>query len=167
MPGPAPVRLQPLPGPPAGEGEGGRQRAGTCPPRPAALRSRAVVVMEGVGDAEAVPPAAAHLSLSGERRFAIWCWWCFGGKERWGDGRGDSGSEPQGGRPLPGHAHGRPGARPGPVGPGLRAQEDWEEAPAIWKRGFPWASTGPGPEPVVVALLSALLGLSRWGSWPL
>lgn len=113
MPGPAPVRLQPLPGPPAGEGEEGRPRPGTCPPRPAALSSRAAVAGGG-GAAEPVPPAAAHLSLSGERRFAIWCWWCFGGKERWGDGRGDSGSEPQGGRPLPGHARGLPGARPGP-----------------------------------------------------
>lgn len=146
MPGPAAVRLQPLPRPPAGEGEGGRPRAGTCPSRPAALRSRAVVVMGvGAGDAEPVPPAAAHLSLSGERRFAIWCWWCFGGKERWGDGRGDSGSEPQGGRPLPGRAHGLPGARPGPVGrPGLRAQLGWEEGPPpAGSRAFP----GPPPHP--------------------
>lgn len=114
MPGPAPVRLPPLPRARGGRGPGraGGRGPGRAPrARPPSARAR------WRGAAEPVPPAAAHLSLSGERRFAIWCWWCFGGKERWGDGRGDSGSAPQGGRPLPGHAR---AVGPGPVGAGAR-----------------------------------------------
>lgn len=58
---------------------------------------------------------------------------------------------------------GRSAEPKGRVEPGGRA-------PARWNRGLPRASFPPGrtQEPAGgVALLSALLGQSRWGAWPL
>lgn len=142
----------PRPGTGAGGGRGGAGRAGPSPPSsPAAARS----LGRGGGEAaEPVPQAAAHLSLRGERRFAIWCWWCFS------EGRSDGGTA--GGTAAPGA--GRPpspptGARPAPSAAGALLR--WEESrlfPGLLptrrshrRRGTP----------------SALLGLSHWGSWPL
>lgn len=165
MPGPAPVRLPPLPGPGAGEGEGGRPRAGTCPPRPAALRSGAV---EGgrrarpAGRGASLPErgeALCHLVLVVLRREGE-----MGGRQ--GGLRLRAAGRPPSARTRARSARstawaGRAGAR-GPAGLGGRP-------PASWNRGSPGASTSPGPEAVTVAvaLLSALLGLSSWGSWPL
>lgn len=154
MPWPAPTRLPPLPGSRAGEGEGGRPRAGTCPQRPAAARSGAA---EGgrrarpAGRGASLPArgeALCHLVLVVLRR----------GKERWGDGRGDSGS----GRPPSARTRARPARSAAWAGPpGFRAQSGQEEGPLPAGLGaFPWLPSHPAGAGGV-ALLSAVLGLSR------
>lgn len=103
MPGPAP----PLPGSRAGEGEGGRPRAGPCPPPPTPSAGRPRSGARGRPPSPSrrsrrtsarAGEALCHLVLVVLRR----------GKERWGDGRGtwlraDTRAA-------------QPGARPGPIG---------------------------------------------------
>lgn len=96
-----------------------------------------------------VPQAAAQRSLRGERRFAIWCWWCFC------EGRRDGGTT--GGTPAPGRS-GRPPLAPDTLSayPGVAcAQSGWKKA------GLFAGTVGD------VLLPSTLVAPRWWGYCPL
>lgn len=117
MPGLAPAGLPPLPRP-GPRGRGAQPQARMRPRHLARWKGGLTSCPAGRGSSlPAWGAALCHLVLVVLRRR---------GKERWGDGRGDSGSGP------PGHAHVPAGARPGLVGLGAG---DWEEAPCQLESG--------------------------------
>lgn len=127
-------------GKPCGRREGGAGRR----PEPPVHRLRPLAPHGGGRGGPSVPQAAAQRSLRGERRFAIWCWWCFS------EGRRDGGTT--GGTPAPGRSAAAlplPQTRSRPTrvwsAPSLVGRRPGSSPPALWAMCYcpaPWWHRG-------------------------